>query len=85
MSTGLVSISDVIDAWPTIGDFAADVGCGYEAARQMRRRASIPAGYWLRVTEAAERRGYSAITLRRLAELAAAPDLISETCQEAAE
>ncbi|TIO28765.1 MAG: hypothetical protein E5X93_09430, partial [Mesorhizobium sp.] len=35
------SISGLIDSWQSIGAFAADVGCGYEAARQMRRRGRI--------------------------------------------
>lgn len=74
MTEKLASIADVIDLWPTIGDFATDVGCGYEAARQMRRRDSIPAGYWLRVTTAAERRGYARVSLKLLAELVAVPE-----------
>ncbi|RWE25096.1 MAG: hypothetical protein EOS77_29345, partial [Mesorhizobium sp.] len=35
------SISELIDRWQSIGAFAAAVGCGYEAARQMRRRGRI--------------------------------------------
>lgn len=70
MATHFFSVSDVIDRWPTIGEFAADAGCGYEAARQMRRRRSIPPAYWLRIVEASERRGIG-VSLQLLAELAA--------------
>lgn len=78
MTHAFCSISEVIDAWPTIGEFAADAGCGYEAARQMRRRGSIPPGYWVRIVGAAERRGIE-ISYQLLAELAA------QELQEAAE
>jgi hypothetical protein len=51
------TISALIDAWPTITEFAAEVGCGYEAARQMRRRESIAPEHWERVIDAAGKRG----------------------------
>lgn len=61
----------IINLWPTIADFASDIGVGYEAAKAMRRRGSIPPGYWVRTVEAAERRGIADVNYRRLAELVA--------------
>lgn len=40
------SVQDVIDRWPTLSDFARDAGVSYGAAKQMRRRSSIPVQYW---------------------------------------
>lgn len=57
MSTIPTSISDLIDKWETIGDFATDVGCGYEAARQMRLRDSISPRHFDGVIAAAARKG----------------------------
>lgn len=70
--------TDIIDLWPSIGHFAADIGVGYEAAKAMRRRGSIPSGYWVRVVSAAASREIPGISYERLAELVAIP-------QEAAE
>lgn len=67
------SISSLIDHWPTIGEFASEVGCGYEAARQMRRRDSIAPEHWQKVISAAKRRGISGVSLGWLAETRAKP------------
>ncbi len=40
----------VIDSWPSIRAFANDAGVSYGAAKQMRRRHSIPAPYWFALT-----------------------------------
>jgi hypothetical protein len=61
------SISELIAKWPTIGDFAHDVGCGYEAARQMRRRESIAPEHWHSVLEASRKRGLHGVSLDWLA------------------
>lgn len=61
------SISELIAEWPTIGDFALEVGCGYEAARQMRRRESIAPEHWHRVIEVSRKRGLQGVTLDWLA------------------
>ena len=45
--------------------------CGYEAAKAMRRRGSIPPGYWVRTVDAAARRGLQGVDYRKLAELVA--------------
>jgi hypothetical protein len=61
------SISALIDTWSTIGDFALDVGCGYEAARQMRRRESIAPEHWQKVVRASAGKGIEGVTLEWLA------------------
>lgn len=61
------SISALIDTWKTIAEFATEVGCGYEAARQMRRRESIAPEHWAKVIEAAEAKGIEGITYEWLA------------------
>jgi hypothetical protein len=63
--------AQIINLWPTIADFASDIGVGYEAAKAMRRRGSIPPGYWVRTVDAAARRGIEGVDYRRLAELVA--------------
>lgn len=60
-------IKSLIDTWPTIGAFADDLGCGYEAARQMRRRNSIAPEHWPGVIEVSLERGVSGIDFAWLA------------------
>jgi hypothetical protein len=67
MSNSPTSISALIDQWPTIVEFAADVGCGYEAARQMRRRESIDPKHWPKVVSVSEGRGIEGVTFEWLA------------------
>jgi hypothetical protein len=67
MSKTPTSISDLIEEWETIGDFAADVGCGYEAARQMRLRESISPRHFDGVIAAAARKGLTGIDWKWLA------------------
>ena len=61
------TISGLIDCWQSIGAFAADVGCGYEAARQMRRRGRIAPQHWPHVVAASRRRGIDGVTYEWLA------------------
>ncbi len=46
------TIEALFDAFGTIVNFSESVGCGYEAARQMRRRNSIPVKFWPAVVRA---------------------------------
>jgi len=62
-----MSISGLIDRWHSIGAFAADVGCGYEAARQMRRRGRIAPQHWGRVVAASRRLGIAGVSYEWLA------------------
>jgi hypothetical protein len=63
------SVSDLIANWRTIGEFAADVGCGYEAARKMAARESVAPRHWSSVVAAAERKGVPGVTIEWLASL----------------
>lgn len=65
--------ADLINLWPSLSVFADEIGAHYETAKAMRRRASIPPGYWVRVVDAAKRRGFADVTYERLAELVAIP------------
>lgn len=67
MSNTPTSISDLIGRWPTIGEFAASIGCGYEAARQMRKRESIAPEHWDNVVSASRRKGIEGVTLKWMA------------------
>jgi hypothetical protein len=59
--------TEIINLWPTLSDFADDLGIAYGTAKAMRRRASIPVDYWrLAVAKAAER-GIAGVTLDALA------------------
>lgn len=61
----------LIDLWPSLSAFADDLAIPYETAKAMRRRGSIPAGYWKRMVESAADREICGVTLERLADLAA--------------
>jgi hypothetical protein len=61
------SISGLIGRWRSIGAFAADVGCGYEAARQMRRRGRIAPQHWPHVVAASRRLGVAGVSYEWLA------------------
>lgn len=67
MSKTPTTISGLIDEWETIGDFATDVGCGYEAARQMRLRESISPRHFDGVIDAAARKSIKGIDWKWLA------------------
>jgi hypothetical protein len=63
--------ADLINLWPSLSAFAEDLGVQYVTAKAMRRRVSVPAGYWLRMIECAETRGIEGVTLDVLARAAA--------------
>jgi hypothetical protein len=68
MSNEPSSIDALIDKWPTIAEFASDVGCGYEAARQMRLRKSIAPAHWSNVVSAAKAKEIDGVTFEWLAD-----------------
>lgn len=61
---------DILDAWPDLREFAADLGIKYNTARGMRQRSSIDFKYWDDVTAAAKRRKIKGINQDVLRELA---------------
>jgi hypothetical protein len=67
MSTKPNSISELIAKWPTIAEFANEVGCGYEAARKMVTRGRVGPRHWGSVVEASERRGIPGVSIEWLA------------------
>lgn len=66
-----MSHKEIIDKWPSLGEFAADLGVAYGTAKAMRQRASIPANRWAEVVEKARARKLKDVSLEKLA-LAAA-------------
>ena len=62
----------IIDLWPTLTEFALDVGEEREAVKGWHIRESIPGHAFKAVVAAAERRGYPGVTLQVLADAAAA-------------
>lgn len=65
------SFADAINRWPSLRDFADDIGVDYVTAQVMRHRDSIADRHWLRVVSAASDRGLDGVTLEFLASLAA--------------
>jgi hypothetical protein len=68
----VTDVIDVIGLWPSVADFAGDIGIARKHAQTMKDRKSIPAPYWAKVMAAAAARGIVGVTLERLAEIAEA-------------
>lgn len=66
-----MSHTDLINLWPSISAFAADLSVQYGTAKAMRRRNSIPPVHWPTIVEKAKARRIKGVTLEVLA-LAAA-------------
>ena len=64
---------DILNEWPTLADFAADVGVSENTAKQMRTRNSVNAKYWLAMIAAAPGRGID-LTFEQLAGCAVRED-----------
>lgn len=58
---------ETIEKWPSLSEFAADLGVPYGTAKAMKRRGSIPADRWVDVVEKARARGFEDITHEALA------------------
>lgn len=65
--------ADLINLWPSLSEFAADLSVEYGTAKAMRRRSSIPSEYWLVVVRSAETREIDGVTLEALAAAVAVP------------
>jgi hypothetical protein len=63
--------ADIINLWPSLSAFAEDIGVPYVTAKAMRRRGSIPSGYWTQVVKCASDRLICNVSLERLAKLVA--------------
>lgn len=63
----------VIALWPSLGEYADDIGAEYGTAKQHRRRNSIPDAYRSAVVSAARRRKFAGISFELLTKTA--PDI----------
>jgi hypothetical protein len=71
MADSFASHRAIIDSWPSLADFAADIGVSYGAAKAMRRRSSIPHDHVSAVVAAAGARGIAGVSADHIAKLAA--------------
>ena len=53
------NVSHILRRWPSMGEFAADIGVKPKHAYQMKFRGSIPVTYWQRMVAAAPARKIS--------------------------
>jgi hypothetical protein len=67
-----LSHTQIIDLFPSLATFAADLNQKVDTARRWRLRNSIPATFWAAVVSAAEARGIAGVTLGDLASAAPA-------------
>lgn len=61
------SVKELVERWPSLSEFADDLGVPYDTAKGMRRRGAIDSSYWTRVVASASRRGLAGVTYERLA------------------
>jgi hypothetical protein len=60
------TIEGLFEAFGKIVNFSELVGCGYEAARQMRRRGSIPLKLWPKLIKACKKVGIDGVDYEAL-------------------
>lgn len=65
------TFSGIIDKWPSLQEFAEDIGVKYVTAQVMRHRNSIDSKHWKALVCGAEKRLFADVTLEALAEIAA--------------
>lgn len=65
----LTSHVDVINLWPSVPEFARDLGVLEITAYKMRARNSINVRHWKRLQRAAARRGFGNITYAMMAQM----------------
>lgn len=70
----VMSHTDLINLWPSLSDFASDLSVKYGTAKAMRRRSSIPPGYWAAMVAKAKARKIKGVTEEALALAAAKPE-----------
>lgn len=64
------SFAEIIDLWPSIEEFASDVGVPFHTARNWRARGSIPAYRWAAIIDSGRRRKIK-VTSEQLTRIAA--------------
>lgn len=73
-SSNIMNHRDIIGLWPSIAEFARDLGLSspFVTAYAWHRRGSIPHEYWSAVITSAKDRKFKGITLATLSESAPA-------------
>ncbi|BAQ44369.1 hypothetical protein [Methylobacterium aquaticum] len=66
------TVSDLIAKWPSISDWARDLGLRPSHGTVIKHRGSIPVAYWPKMIAAAEQRGINGVTYEALALIHAA-------------
>ena len=61
---------EVIDLWPSVLEFAQDIGKKPNLIRKWKERDSIPSDAWLSIISAAQYRGLHGVTAEVLTEIA---------------
>lgn len=56
----------LISLWPSLADFAQDLGVSENTAKQMRTRDSVHARYWLAMIAGARERGIEGVSFESL-------------------
>lgn len=60
-------VASLMALWPSVSDFARDIGIAPTHAHVMKLRGSIPPAHWSAVVSAAEARGFSDVSMDVLA------------------
>lgn len=68
------SFTDVINLWPSIGEFARDTGVRQGLVSLWKYRDRIPGEYWKVVAEAGARRGFAGVSHEDLCRIGAKPE-----------
>lgn len=71
MSNDIKTFRDVIAAWPSLSEFAKDIGVSENTAKLMRFRDSVAPEYWPFVVDHAKSRKIKGISLELLHKLRA--------------
>jgi hypothetical protein len=66
------SFVSIIENWPSLKEFGADIRIEAAYARTLKMRDALPPGYWNRVEKAAKKRRMRGINLKVLANIAEA-------------
>lgn len=63
----MTNFQNIIDLWPSRIAFAEDIGVSPQAVTNMVTRDSVPARYWIKMVNSADRRCIGGINLATLA------------------
>lgn len=60
------TFQDIINGWPSLADFASDIGVEENTAKQMRTRNSVNPVHWPSMIDGAKRRKIVGVTFEAL-------------------